>query len=94
MVYFPASGKRRQHGPALEARPADIALDRREVIEQPGMVAALRGGLAVALGFATGGVGALLPLLDFGTAKDSDCAALMKEARAETGVKASDMQPR
>lgn len=56
--------------------------------------ATLRGGLAVALGFATGGVGALLPLLDFGTAKDSDCAALMKEARAETGVKASDMQPR
>jgi uncharacterized protein involved in outer membrane biogenesis len=56
--------------------------------------ATLRGGLAVALGVATGGIGALLPLLDFGTAKDSNCAALMGEARAEAGVKASDMQPR
>ncbi|MDP3761911.1 MAG: AsmA family protein [Ramlibacter sp.] len=56
--------------------------------------ATLRGGLAVALGLATGGLGALIPLLDFGTGKDSNCAALMSEARAETGVKASDMQPR
>ncbi len=56
--------------------------------------ATLRGGLAVALGAATGGIGALIPLLDFGAKKDSDCAALMSEARAETGVKASDMRPR
>ncbi len=56
--------------------------------------ATLRGGLAVALGLATGGVGALIPLLDFGTGKNSDCAALMGEAKAGTGVKASDMQPR
>lgn len=55
--------------------------------------AALRGGMAVALGVATGGIGALLPLLDFGTKKDSNCAALMSQARAETGVKASDMRP-
>ena len=37
---------------------------------------------------------ALLPLLDFGTAKDSNSASLKSEARAETGVKASDMRPR
>jgi AsmA family protein len=56
--------------------------------------ATLRGGLAVALGVVTGGVGALIPLLDFGTKKDSNCAALMRQARQETGVKASDMLPR
>lgn len=56
--------------------------------------ATLRGGLAVALGVATGGIGALIPLLDFGTKKDSNCAALMSQAREETGVKASDMLPR
>jgi AsmA family protein len=54
----------------------------------------LRGGLAVALGIATAGVGALIPLLDFGTAKDSNCNALMSQAKSETGVKKSDMAPR
>ena len=57
--------------------------------------ATLRGGLAVALGVATGGIGALIPLLDFGSGKkDSNCAALMSQARQETGLKASDMLPR
>ena len=56
--------------------------------------ATLRGGLAVALGAMTGGIGALVPLLDFGSRKDSNCAALMSQARVETGVKASDMLPR
>ena len=56
--------------------------------------ATLRGGLAVALGVATGGIGALIPLLDFGTKKDSNCTALMSQASEETGVKASDMLPR
>jgi AsmA family protein len=56
--------------------------------------AALRGGLAVGLGVATGGIGALIPLLDFGTKKDSNCSALMSQAMAQTGVKASDMRPR
>jgi uncharacterized protein involved in outer membrane biogenesis len=56
--------------------------------------AALRSGLAVALGVVTGGVGALIPLLDFGTKTDSNRAALMSQATQETGVKASDMRPR
>ncbi len=47
-----------------------------------------RGGLAVALGVATGGLGALLPLLDFGKDQDSKCAALVSQARADVGVKA------
>ena len=41
---------------------------------------ATRGVAAVALGIATGGLGALIPLIDFGGAKDSNCAALIQEA--------------
>jgi uncharacterized protein involved in outer membrane biogenesis len=44
--------------------------------------AAMRGAAAVALGAVTGGLGALLPLIDVGGARDSDCAALMREAGA------------
>jgi uncharacterized protein involved in outer membrane biogenesis len=39
-----------------------------------------RGAAAVALGVVTGGVGALLPLIDLGGAKDSDCTKLIGEA--------------
>jgi uncharacterized protein involved in outer membrane biogenesis len=42
--------------------------------------AAGRGAAAIALGWATGGLGALLPLIDLGGAQDSDCAALIQEA--------------
>jgi uncharacterized protein involved in outer membrane biogenesis len=41
---------------------------------------AARGAVAVGLGVLTGGLGALIPLLDFGGAKDSDCAALINSA--------------
>jgi uncharacterized protein involved in outer membrane biogenesis len=44
--------------------------------------AAVRGVAAVALGWATGGLGALIPLIDLGGAKDSDCAALIQEAES------------
>jgi hypothetical protein len=47
----------------------------------------------VALGVATAGAGALIPLLDFGKRSDSNCPALMAQARAEAGVLASDMKP-
>ena len=53
-----------------------------------------RGGLAVALGAVTAGIGALIPLLEFGKDKDSNCAALMSQAKSDAGVKASDMAPR
>ena len=43
--------------------------------------AAVRGIAAVALGWVTGGLGALIPLIDLGGAKDSDCAALIAEAQ-------------
>ena len=56
--------------------------------------AAARGVLAVALGAVTGGIGALIPLLDFGKKKDGNCAALMAQAKSDAGVKASDMAPR
>jgi uncharacterized protein involved in outer membrane biogenesis len=47
--------------------------------------AAVRGAAAVVLGIATSGIGAILPLIDLGGAKDSDCAALIDEAGRSTG---------
>jgi uncharacterized protein involved in outer membrane biogenesis len=38
-----------------------------------------RGAAAVGLGIVTGGIGALLPLIDLGGAKDTNCAALIEE---------------
>jgi AsmA family protein len=46
--------------------------------------AAMRGVAAVALGWVTGGLGALIPLIDLGGAKDSDCGALIDEAQQST----------
>ena len=51
--------------------------------------AAVRGVAAVALGWFTGGVGALIPLIDIGGAKDSDCAALIHEAAPQPAQKVS-----
>ncbi|MBI2225302.1 MAG: AsmA family protein [Betaproteobacteria bacterium] len=53
-----------------------------------------RGGLAVALGALTSGVGALIPLLDFGKQQENNCAALISQAKSDVGVKASDIAPR
>jgi len=53
-----------------------------------------RGGIAVVLGAVTGGIGALIPLLEFGKDKDSNCAALIGKAKADAGVRASDLTPR
>ena len=60
--------------------------------EMGGVIA--RGGLAVALGAATSGIGTLIPLLDFGTELDSNCRALLSEAKSDAGIKTSDMAPR
>lgn len=56
--------------------------------------ALVRGGLALALGAVTAGIGALIPLLDFGKKKESNCTALMNQAKADAGVKSSDMAPK
>jgi AsmA family protein len=53
--------------------------------------AAVRGGLALALGVATAGVGALIPLVDLGKRGDSNCPALVDQARVEAGVQPGDM---
>lgn len=53
-----------------------------------------RGGLAVGLGALTGGIGTLLPLLEFGNKKDSNCAALVGQAKSDAGIKQSDIAPR
>jgi len=54
---------------------------------------ATRGGIAVGLGVVTVGVAALIPLLDFGDNKDSNCAALMDQAKSDAGIKQSDIAP-
>ena len=54
----------------------------------------VRGGLAVALGAVSSGVGTLIPLLDFGSERESNCKTLLGDAKADTGVKTSDMAPR
>ena len=53
-----------------------------------------RGGIAAVLGVVTAGIGALIPLLDLGKDKDSNCAELMSKAKADAGVKDSDLAPR
>ncbi len=53
-----------------------------------------RVGLAAALGSVTAGIGALIPLLEFGKIEQSHCSELIAQAKAEVGVKASDMTPR
>ncbi len=40
------------------------------------------------------GIGTLIPLLDFGTELDSNCRALLSEAKSDAGIKTSDMAPR
>ena len=54
---------------------------------------AVRGGLAVGLAAATVGVAGLIPLLDFGDKTDSNCAALMDQAKSDAGIKQSDITP-
>jgi len=53
-----------------------------------------RAGLAAAVGSVTAGIGALIPLLEFGKKEQSHCAELIAQAKADVGVKASDMVPR
>jgi AsmA family protein len=55
---------------------------------------AARGAAAVGLAAVTVGVAGLIPLLDFGDNKDSNCAALMDQARSDAGIKQSDLVPR
>jgi uncharacterized protein involved in outer membrane biogenesis len=54
---------------------------------------ATRLGASVGLAVATVGVAGLIPLLDFGDTKDSNCAALMDQARSDAGIKQSDIAP-
>ncbi len=54
---------------------------------------ATRGGIAVGLAALTVPVAGLIPLLDFGDNKDSNCAALMDEAKSAAGIKQSDIAP-
>lgn len=53
-----------------------------------------RGGIAAGLGVITGGIGALIPLLELGEKKDSNCAALISQAKSDAGIKQSDIAPR
>jgi len=53
-----------------------------------------RGAIAAALGVATAGIGALIPLLDVGKDQESNCVELMNKAKADAGIKQSDLAPR
>lgn len=54
---------------------------------------ATRGAAAVGLAAVTIPVAGLIPLLDFGDKKDSNCAALMDQAKSDAGIKQSDTAP-
>lgn len=54
---------------------------------------ATRVGASVGLAAVTVGAAALIPLLDFGDKKDSNCAALMDQAKSDAGIKQSDIAP-
>ncbi|HTP03801.1 MAG TPA: AsmA family protein [Nitrospirota bacterium] len=55
---------------------------------------ATRGAVAVGLAAVTIPVAGLIPLLDFGDKKDSNCAALMDQAKSDAGIKQSDITPK
>ena len=72
--------------------PIDIGGTFKQPALHPQLGSAIaRGGLAVALGAATAGVGALLPLLEFGKNEESSCVELKKEAKKDVGVRQSDL---
>jgi len=54
---------------------------------------AARVGASVGLAALTTGIAGLIPLLDFGDKKDSNCAALMDQARSDAGIKQGDIAP-
>jgi len=54
----------------------------------------VRGGIAAGLGVITGGIGALIPLLELGKKKDNNCAALISQTKSDAGIKQSDIAPR
>ena len=57
-------------------------------------MAIARGGLAAAIGSVTAGIGALIPLLELGKKDDTHCSELKAEAKADVGVKESDLRAR
>ncbi|MGE5894385.1 MAG: AsmA family protein [bacterium] len=60
---------------------------------KPGTKVLTRAGAAVGLAALTVPVAGLIPLLDFGDKKDSNCAALMDQAKSDAGIKQSDIAP-
>ena len=75
--------------------PIAIGGTFKNPVVRPEMGAVIaRGSLAVALGAVTAGLGTLIPLLDFGKGQDSNCGALIAQAKSDVGVKRSDLVPR
>jgi AsmA family protein len=75
--------------------PIDITGSFKNPAVHPAMGNVIaRGGIAALLGVVTAGIGVLIPLLEFGNDKDSNCTALIGKAKADTGVKESDLAPR
>ncbi len=75
--------------------PVNISGTLKHPVVRPEMGNVIaRVGLAAALGSVTAGIGALIPLLEFGEKEPSHCTELIAQAKADVGVKASDMAPR
>jgi len=75
--------------------PIDITGTFKTPAVHPVMGKAIaRGAIAAALGVATAGLGALIPLLDPGKEHESNCVELMNKAKADAGIKQSDLAPR
>lgn len=76
--------------------PVHIAGTFKSPTVRPDIVKVVaRGALAAAAGAATAGIGALIPLLEFGhDHQENNCAPLISQAKADVGVKSSDLAQR
>ena len=75
--------------------PIDVAGTLKHPIVSPEIGTLIaRGGLAVAIGSVTAGIGALIPLIELGNKDETHCRELKAEAKADVGVKESDLAMR
>ncbi len=75
--------------------PIDVQGTLKNPIVLPDMGKVIgRGAAAAALGAVTAGIGAFLPLIEFGKEEDSNCTALIGETKADAGVSTSDTKPK
>ena len=75
--------------------PIDVTGTLKQPIVSPEIGTLIaRGGLAVAIGSVTAGIGALIPLIELGKKDETHCRELKAEAKADVGVKERDLAMR